>query len=1349
MNPDQISDDESDHPRVRRRKNPLLRIAVWTAATLTLIAGLACVAISILVNTSRGHRYLLGLARRKASDALGVRVQIQNLTLHLGSLSADLYGARISGAAPYTNPPLLEVDHIAVGVRIVSLLHRRWYLDNVQIDHPVAWVVQGKNGKSNLPVFKSGGANHTDIFQLGIRRFAISRGEVYLNSHPHKLSADLHHLAFSSTYNSLLRRYSGDLSYSQATLAFGGYRPLRHDLNVEFAATPGMFTVYHARVSAGASGATFSGTVKSYRNPIVQAQYDALLDGTEAAEILDETAVPSGAMRLSGSIHYQQSGNQSPLQSLAISGAATSGNLSLNTAAIHTRVADLSAHYSLANGNATVHDLHARILGGAVTANGTMEALGERTNSNFHLDLRNLSLSQAMQALGNSSSKQNISLEGSADATATVSWGRTINNLTARVDLGLNGQAVRHGPSSSKPIFESTTAGGGKDGDVTVPVQGSLHALYAKVTEELTLNHSDLHTPQSHVSLNGTISRRSRLGVDLKINDLSEVATLADLFLPRETGQAGIDLTGSASFDGFVSGSLAAPEISGQLEAKNIGYRNTNWKLLQTGIDVSPDHANLKGFHLEGMDHARVMGSAEVHLNDWKFASQSPVSVSLNASGLNAATIATLVRRQVPISGILNVQAQLRGEATSPRGNSVITLSKATAFGEPISQAKVDFRGSNKGLEANLSVQLPAGTLQGQATADPRDRSFTARLDSSGLDLGKLHVVETRGIAAKGVLEVHAQGHGTFDNPEANATFEIPKLSIGGQSILQTRVEVNTANHVANASLVSSVAGASLHGAGRLNLNGDEQVDASLDSQTIPLAALLAAYEPEQGPGISGQAEIHASVHGPLKDRRRLQVHIALPVLRVAYGKVQLAASAIQADLQNGTATIRPLTIRGTDTNLNVQAALPIGHQAAASLEVQGAVGLEILQIFDPELQASGQVKVNVDSHTADLGRLLTGEIDILNANLSTNSSPAGLQHANGVLRMDNGHFEITKFDGAVGGGTVTAQGSVDLRPSVRFDLGATVQGARILYPQGVREMMDANVRLTGSEKHAVLSGSVKLADMSFTPGFDLTAVVNHFSSAVEAPATQGFAQNLQLNIAVNSAGNANLVSRTLSVDGSANLQIRGTASQPVILGRINLSSGDVILHGDRFVLTGGTIEFINPTMTQPVLNVSMSTTIQEYNIKLLFRGPADQMQTQYSSDPSLPQADIINLLAFGQTTEASAINATPMNQQAESLVASQVASQVTSRISRAAGISELSISPVLAGGTAAGPPGADLTIQQRVTGNLFVTFSTNVATTQGQIIQGQYKVSPRVTISATRDENGGFAVDTLIKKSW
>ena len=184
--------------------------------------------------------------------------------------------------------------------------------------------------------------------------------------------------------------------------------------------------------------------------------------------------------------------------------------------------------------------------------------------------------------------------------------------------------------------------------------------------------------------------------------------------------------------------------------------------------------------------------------------------------------------------------------------------------------------------------------------------------------------------------------------------------------------------------------------------------------------------------------------------------------------------------------------------------------------------------------------------------------------------------------------------------------------------------------------------------------------------------------------------------------------------------------------------------------MNGGHDRICEPVRNPPVVNLALYTTIQEYNVYLRFNGPIDQLQTNYSSDPALPSADIINLLAFGKTTEADSANpSTPANQAAESLIASQVSNQVTSRVSKVAGISQLSISPVLTSGTSQGPAGANITIQQLVTGNLFITFSSNVASTQNETIQGQYQLTPRIAVSGTRDQNGGFAVDALIKKSW
>lgn len=283
----------------------------------------------------------------------------------------------------------------------------------------------------------------------------------------------------------------------------------------------------------------------------------------------------------------------------------------------------------------------------------------------------------------------------------------------------------------------------------------------------------------------------------------------------------------------------------------------------------------------------------------------------------------------------------------------------------------------------------------------------------------------------------------------------------------------------------------------------------------------------------------------------------------------------------------------------------------------------------------------------------------------------------------------------------------------------------------------------------ASLGGTVSITDLQFTPAFDLDTFLSQFTGGVAAPPSRGFGQNVNLNIAAHSTNDVNLVSRTVSVNGSASVQVRGTLADPVLLGRVILSGGDLLLSDKRFVLSGGTIQFVNPSETQPVLNLALTTTIQQYNIHLRFNGPTDQLKTQYTSDPALPPADIINLLAFGKTTEAAANNPTTANQAAQSVLASQVTSQVTSRVSKVAGISQLSINPVLANSSSQGSPGANITIQQRVTGNLFVTFSTNVGSQQTETIQGQYQLTPRVAISVTSDPNGGFAFDTLIKRSW
>ena len=75
-------------------------------------------------------------------------------------------------------------------------------------------------------------------------------------------------------------------------------------------------------------------------------------------------------------------------------------------------------------------------------------------------------------------------------------------------------------------------------------------------------------------------------------------------------------------------------------------------------------------------------------------------------------------------------------------------------------------------------------------------------------------------------------------------------------------------------------------------------------------------------------------------------------------------------------------------------------------------------------------MKFNINSSGATNSPDLGGQVEIVDANFASGDLPVGLQHGNGVLTLTKDRLNITKFQGTVGGGTVTAQGGVAYRPS-------------------------------------------------------------------------------------------------------------------------------------------------------------------------------------------------------------------------------------------------------------------------------------------------------------------------------
>jgi translocation and assembly module TamB len=1322
-------------PRAPKRKRALWkRIALWTLGSLAALIVLIFVSAYILLHNARFHAYLLHTSEAKATRALGSQVDIGDFSLTLSGLSPGIaiHNLVVHGAAPYPNPPLLTTDLLSLQITVSSLLHLRWYVNDVQIHHPVVRVFADSQGHNNLPhppSKKSSSGSSVNVFALGIRHLLLDQGQVYYNNQESQLTADLHDLEFHLGFAAAHSKYSGNLSYRNGKVQWQGSSPLPHQLDAKFSATPQQFTLDSAVLNMGRSYVTLQATAQDYSQPKIRATYTAVVDGDEFQHVMKNQSIPAGRIYLSGTANYQNQPGRELLASTSLNGELHAAELDLTQEQRNLSIRGLRANYELSDGNARVTGVHAELLGGNLDGSIMVHDLTGNTHSHLQASLKNISVS-AIQQIAVPATSQRAAMKGTVDVTANANWGKNFDDLVANGAVNI---AAQMQPSN---------------GETSTPVNGNIHARYNAANEQLDFGQSFLKTPQTTISLNGTVSKRSTLHVSVDARQLHEIDELASTF--RAPGSTPLGLQGKANVTATVTGSTRNPQAQGQLTAADLQLHGTAWKSAKASFAAGPSSVRVTNGELVPASNGRIAFQFATALNRWAFTSSSNFQAQLSASELKAHELAKAAGIDMQISGTLSANVQANGTELSPQGQGRVQLTNASIAEEPIKDVSLNFQANGQTVDANLQASLAAGSAKARVQYQPKTQAYQANLQAVGIKLDQLESLKARNLQLTGVLNLIAQGQGTVKDPGLQAKLEIPQLNIRNQTINDINLTASVANHVATFELGSQVLQTHASGHGTVQLTGDYQADVKFDTQALPLQPVIAMYAPTQAGNVTGQTELHATLHGPLKNKSQLNAHVVIPQLGLNYkDTIRIAAAQpIEADYANGALDVKRSQIRGTDTDLSFQAHVPAAKNAPVSILLKGSIDLQLAQLFSPDISSGGQLRFDIDSFGQRSDPNIEGEVRIVNASFARTGTPIGLRDGNGVLTLTRNRLDVREFQGKVGGGTVSASGGVVYRPSIRFDVGLKMDKARILYAQSIRTTISSNLALSGDYDNALLRGQVNIEQLSFTSNFDLMETTSQLGGGpATPPPTGGFQDNLRLQVAIKTPGGIHPSSRKLTLAGNADLQLRGTAAQPVMLGRINLSEGELIFRGNRYLVQGGTVEFRNPSQTEPIVDVAANTTIDQYNIQMRFWGPTDHLHTNYSSDPALPPADIINLIAFGKTSEAAAANPTPSSLGAESLVASQVSGQVTNRIEKLAGISQLSIDPVL--GSSQQSPGARIAIQQHVTSKIFVTYATDLTSTQQQAIKVEYQFNRKAALNVVRDQNGGFSFETSFRKNW
>ncbi|MEY2414322.1 MAG: translocation and assembly module TamB, partial [Acidobacteriaceae bacterium] len=854
------------------------KIVAWIAGTLLLLLAVVGIGGYVFLQSQSFHRYVLAKIMQVASDSTGGKVYVRSFDFHWSGLRADLYDIVIHGTESADQRPLLRVDKLTVGLKVLSVLHHQVNLNELLIEHPVANLIVDKDGRNNVPQPNAPKqqSSQTNVFDLAVGHVLLSGGELYYNDKKSLINADVRDFRTETDFSSPEKRYSGSISYHQGSVQYANLKSLPHGLDLQFSATPAQLSLSSIVLTVGSSRISLQAKISDYANPRLGGNYNALVHTQDIAGLMGG-ASPAGDVTLAGTIQYQSLPNQSLLRALALNGTVNSNGLKIDSVQGNVYVNKIQGRFRLADGNFTAPDVIAELLNGRVSAKVNVAHLDANPATNLHATLLGISIDAIKHGVRNPSVKQ-LPLTGTVQGGLDASWSDSMKDLQLRSDVNVHGGIFEASAGSSNSTPRSRT----------VPLDGAIHVSYDTARNLISVRRSTLSTPASTVFAEGQVSDHSNLRLEAKSSDLRELNSLSSAFssVPKQAGNPQnkpLNIAGSANLNGTVTGSLQQPHLDAQVSASDLQVGESKWSTLRVSAQAGPSGISVRDGVLISARSGQIKFDGNVGLRNWSYSDSSPLAANVSIRRISVDEIQQIAGMKYPASGDLSGDVVLRGSQIDPVGHGSVQISDAVVYGEPMQNLDVQFDAANGSVNSSFKISMPAGSSAGTLMFVPKTNAYKVRMDAPAIVLTKLHAVQAKNMQLNGTLTASASGAGTLDDPQLTASIQLPKLQLRQTAITGIKAQLNVTNHRAAFDLRSDVAEASVQAKGTVDLRGDYYADAKIDTSRIPLDPLLVMVVPSRPNGFQGQTELHATIKGPLKDRTRMEAHLEIPTLAASY----------------------------------------------------------------------------------------------------------------------------------------------------------------------------------------------------------------------------------------------------------------------------------------------------------------------------------------------------------------------------------------------------------------------------------------------------------------------------------
>ena len=1355
--------EDQTQPR-RSRRRIFLRVA---AVFLAVIIGLLVSVLTVDLGPS-----LRGRAERAGSNYIQRPMQIGRLSARLTPGVFVLDDVVIEGLTPQDRP-FLTAKQITVRVPWWTAFTRKLTIESIDMTDWRMLVETFPNNRNNFPRFIRPRQNRgPSRFTTTLKAMTAHRGEFVYDDHTTPWRTVARNLNVSMYRSFATNDYRGTASFSNGTIKIQTYEPFRADMRSRFRLEGSKVRFDRIDLSTDGAQSIVDGVVDLAKWPEQLYNVRSKIDFATQKNIFfhNDTFVASGAGDFAGTFHMFSGGRE------------LKGTFSSPVAGVNSwRFPNLQGSVLWLRDRLEVTDATSDLYGGTARFDYRMAPFGRGvpTVATWDVAYRNVDLARLTDFL----ETEGLRLSGRATGRNSLAWplgkwavkrGRGEVTVTPPEGISLmtRGQQldaaeaqaampVEAGPFNSRAVLGYLPVGG--------------RIVYRLDPEWIVLDKSWAATAKTHVEFEGRTAFGVRSQIPFHVTSLDwqeSDRVLAGIMTAFGSSSGAIPIGGYGEFDGVMLNAFARPRIEGVFDGNQMRAWDVVWGRGHADLVIENSYAYVKGAVLKS-------GDSEI-VADGQFSLGYPRRD--HGDEINARV--RLTRRPLkdlrhafelddyPMEGLVSGDYHVYGNYETPFGYGRLVIEEGVAYGETfdLAQSSLRFEGTGVRLDG-LEITKSSGSATGAAWVG-WDGNYSFNVDGRRIPVESLATVKLPLAPLSGLLQFNANGVGTFDSPRYDVKLRIDDLFAGDEGIGALTARLALRGDLLTTDMEAASPRLSVSGSGRLALTPEMDAELSLRFADTSLDPYLRFVQPGLSPFATAVADGTIRVVGELADIDRLVVETRVERLDLKLFDYPLKNDGpIQLLLDRHTLDVTRLRLVGDGTQLELGGGVAL-HDGTINVEAKGDANLGILQAFFRNLRSRGNAAVSARI-TGPLSKpVFSGNARIAEGRVRHMSLPHALEAINGTISFDPAGIRIDDVSARLGQGQVNFGGRIALNGFAIGELSLTATGEqmRVRYPEGFNSVIDADLWLRGNATSPILGGMVTVRDAVWTRRFEVDPNLFELGggSTIVTATSAAAAFPIRFDIQVNAPASAlRLENNIAHVYSSAELRLQGTYEKPLLFGHAEINRGDIVFEGNRYLVTRGTIDFLNPAgRIEPLFDIEAETRVrvpsQTYRVTLGVNGTPNRFSMSLASDPPLPEIDIVSLL-FGQTTNVQDAELRALRPGAETeakqaliraagarLIASPISTPVRRVVEETFGLDTAQVTPTIGNENDPLATYARLTLGKRLSPRAFLMYSRALGTTdRSQIIVLEYDQSERFGFVLTQIGESAFAIDLRVRRSF